>query len=497
MNTLARTHTLQRTVPIFGAILMVFALTMLVPLIFSHLHADGAEGSFWPVVVVTLMVGLALRLIGPVRKPLPELQVRDGMLLVSMCWTLLPLAAAGPLYLYFARVGQPISLTWAYFEAMSGLTTTGATVLSGLDNLPASINVWRCFLQWLGGMGILVLAVAILPMLGVGGSQLFRAESTGPMKDTKLTPRIKETAKGLWSVYCVMSLMCVVAYWWGGMSPLDAWLHMFSTMSLGGLSSHDASFAYFESPLLEWVAIVFMAVACGNFSLYFLVHYRHSFRPVWQDDEWRGSMWLLLGSSVLVALLLAIKGPGDFNLDTLRMALFNVISVASTTGYSTTDYTLWPVFAPVFMIMLSGMASSAGSTGSGIKMIRVLILVKQAKREMTRIVHPRAVNPVNVGGGCISSTTIFAVLAFMLVYGTTVLGLTFAFLLSEMSVEMALGAALAGVNNLGPALGAVGPAGNFSVFTDFQLWVYTLAMLLGRLEILSFIVLFTAGFWRK
>lgn len=497
MRLLVRNNTLQRTVPVFGAILMVFSLTMAVPLALSRWMGDGADGSFWPVLLASFFSGLVLRLLGPVRQPMPELQVRDGMLLVSLCWTLLPLAASGPLLLYFYDIGHPISFTWAYFEAMSALTTTGATVFSGLDHLPASINFWRCFLQWLGGMGILVLAVAILPMLGVGGSQLFRAESTGPMKDTKLTPRIKETAKGLWSVYCVMSLMCVTAYWWGGMQPLDAWLHMFSTMSLGGLSSHDASFGYFQSPLLEWIAIVFMTVACGNFSLYFLVHYRHSIKPVLHDDEWRGSMLLLLGSSALISCLLVVKGISDISWDTLRMVLFNVISVASTTGYSTTDYTLWPIFAPIFMIMLSGMASSAGSTGSGIKMMRVLILIKQASREMTRIIHPRAINPVSIGGSNISSSTIFAVLAFMLVYGTTVLAITFAFLLSDLTVEVALGAALAGVNNLGPALGPVGPAGNFSVFTEFQLWVYTIAMLLGRLEILTFVVLFTPGFWRK
>ena len=497
MTAMVRTNTWLRTLPVFGAILAVFGLSMLVPWGVSRWLGDGAQASYLPTMMLTVFAGMGLRLIGPVRKPLPELQIRDGMLLVSMCWIVLPLVASGPLLMYFEQAGRPISFTWAYFEAMSGLTTTGATVLSGLDNLPASINVWRCFLQWIGGMGILVLAVAILPLLGVGGTQLFRAESTGPMKDNKLTPRIKETAKGLWSVYCVMSLACVLAYWWGGMSPLDAWLHMFSTMSLGGLSSHDASFAYFNSATLEWIAIFFMTLACGNFSLYFLIHYRHTFRPVFQDDEWRGSMSLLIGASLLVAGLLVIKDVGEPNLDTLRMSLFNVISVASTTGYSSTDYTLWPVFAPIFMIMLSGMVCSAGSTGSGIKMIRVLILIKQAGHEMTRIIHPRAVNPINVGGGLISGSTIFAVLAFMLVYGTTVLVLTFAFLLSDLSIEMSIGAALAGVNNLGPALGAVGPAGNFSAFNDFQLWVYCVAMLLGRLEILTFVVLFTPGFWRK
>ncbi len=497
MKVSDRFSTMRRVVPVFGAILMVFSLTILVPLTLSWTLSDGAQGAFGPVVVAAFLAGLVLRLLGPLRNPLPELQVRDGMLLVSLCWTLLPLAASGPLLLYFADTPTPMSFTGAYFEAMSALTTTGATVLSGLDQLPVSINLWRCFLQWLGGMGILVLAVAILPMLGVGGSQLFRAETAGPMKDAKLTPRIKETAKGLWSVYCGISLLCVLAYWLGGMTPLDAWMHMFSTLSLGGLSSHDASFGYFHSPTLEWIAIVFMSVASGNFALYFLAFYRRSASLVLHDVEWRGTMLLMFGGSALVALLLWAKGVSPADLDTLRMALFNVISVASTTGYSTTDYTLWPVFAPIFMIMLSGMATSAGSTGAGIKMVRVLILVKQARRELARIIHPRAVNPVTVGGNVVSSSTIFAVLAFMLVYGTTVLGLTFVLLLSDMDFDIAISAVLACVNNMGPGLGPLGPAGNFSGLSTFQTWIMTLAMLLGRLEILSFIVLFTPGFWRK
>jgi trk system potassium uptake protein TrkH len=486
-----------RVVPVFGAILMVFSLTMVVPLGVAVAFNDGGVGVFWPAMLGAFIVGLLLRLLGPLRDPMPELKVRDGILLVSLCWTLLPLAACGPLLLYFEGTPTPISFTRAYFEGMSALTTTGATALTGLDQLPGSINLWRCFLQWLGGMGILVLAVAILPMLGVGGSQLFRAETSGPMKDTKLTPRIKETAKGLWGVYCAISLACVLAYWLGGMSPLEAWMHMFSTLSLGGLSSHDASFGYFRSPVLEWIAIFFMSIASCNFALYFMAWRRRSLRTVLCDTEWRGTILLLLGSSLFVAALLLFKGITSDIGETVRMALFNVISVASTTGYSTTDYSLWPVFAPIYMIMLSGMATSAGSTGAGIKMVRVLILIKQARREMARIIHPRAVNPVMFGGQVVGSGTIFAVLAFMLVYGTTVIGLTFLLLLSDMRFDVALSAVLACVNNMGPGLGPIGPAGNFAGLSAFQIWVCTIAMLLGRLEILSFLVLFTPGFWRK
>ena len=391
----------------------------------------------------------------------------------------------------------PISVTDAYFEAMSGLTTTGSTVITGLDALPGSINLWRCFLQWLGGMGILVLAVAILPMLGVGGSQLFRAEATGPMKDAKLTPRITETAKGLWSVYSLLSLACVLGYWLAGMPALDAWIHMFSTLSLGGLSSHDSSFGFFQSPAMEWVAIVFMLLASCNFALYFVALTKRNPGRIWRDAEWRGSMALLVGSGVFIGGLLLYKGTMSDPLDTLRVALFNVVSIGSTTGYSTVDYTTWPVFAPLFMIMLSGIATSAGSTGAGIKMARLVILFKQAKREMSRIVHPRAVNPVTLGGHLIDSSTIFSVLGFMLVYGGTIIGLTMLLLLTDMPFDTAFTAVVASVNNMGPGLNEVGPAGNFAGLTDFQTWVCTAAMLLGRLEMLSFLVLFTPGFWRK
>lgn len=487
-----------RIAPIFGAIMAVFGLTFWVPAGVSYVSQDGAGDVFvWPM-ALSVGAGLVIMWLGrQVNRPVKELQGRDGMLLVGLAWTVLPALAAVPLWLHFQHTSQPMSVSGAYFEAMSGLTTTGATVLSGLDDLPVSINLWRCFLQWLGGMGILVLAVAILPMLGVGGSQMFRAEATGPMKDTKLTPRITETAKGLWTVYCVLSLLCVAAYWWGGMTFSDAWIHMFSTMSLGGLSSHDSSFAYFNSPLLEGISIVFMLIASCNFALYFVAFKKRSPGRVWRDMEWQGTMAMMLGFSGLVAALLVIKGTEPDVLNALRMALFNVISIASTTGYSTVDYTQWPIFAPVLMLMLSGLATSAGSTGAGIKMARLLILLKQSRREMKRLVHPKAVIPITSGGSVVDNATIFSVLAFMMVYGATIVALTMGLLLTDMPFDTALSAVIASVNNMGPGLNEVGPAGNFAGLSNIQLWICALAMLLGRLEMLSFLVLFTRGYWRK
>lgn len=488
---------LLRVFPVLGVIVMVFSATMCVPLAVAWLTQDGAVRAFPPAIAATFVLGLALRsAVFMVGRNL-ELQTRDGILLVGLVWTLLPLCASFPLLIHFAQVGTHLSFTDAYFEAMSGLTTTGATVLTGLDALPGSINLWRCFLQWLGGMGILVLAVAILPMLGVGGSQVFRAEATGPMKEAKLTPRITETAKGLWSVYCGLSLACALAYWLGGMSALDAWAHMFTTMSLGGLSTHDSSFGFFASPVLEWIAIVFMLIASGNFALYFVAVAKRSPARIVHDQEWRGTQVLLVGGSVFVAILLLARGVISDPLDALRTALFNVVSIGSTTGYATTDYTTWPVFAPLFMILLSGIATSAGSTGAGIKMARVLLLVKQARREMSRSIHPRMVRPVMLSGHAVDNGTLLSVLGFMLLYGGTIIGLTMVLLLADMPFDTAFSAVVASVNNMGPGLGPVGPVGNFQGLSDFQTWVCTLAMLLGRLEILSFLVLFTPGFWRR
>jgi trk system potassium uptake protein TrkH len=479
---------------VLGILTMVFSLSMGLPLLVSLWTQDGVWRVYLVAMGATLTAGAWLwwRL----RLFRQELQPRHGVMLVSLVWTLFPLSAAIPLMLAGHDIGRPMSFTHAYFEAVSGLTTTGSTVLSGLDSLPVSINVWRTFLQWMGGMGILILAVAVLPLLGVGGSQLFRAEAAGPVKDTKLTPRMTGTAKGLWGVYAVFSALCGVAFWVAGMEPLDALMHMFTTVSLGGLSSHDQSFGYFQSPLLEAICMGFMLAASCNFALYFVALRKGDWGGFWRDPEVRATLMALIGGGLLVAVLLWIKGVYGL-LDALRYGMFNVISLATTTGYATTDYLAWPVFAPVFMLLLSGVATSAGSTGGGIKMVRMLILVKQARREMSRLVHPRVVQPVRLGDAVVDNRVIFSVLAFMLVYGGTIFGLSMVMLLTDLDPVTAFSVVLASVNCAGPGLGSVGPASTYAVLTDFQIWVCTLGMLLGRLEILSFLALLTPAFWRR
>ena len=480
---------------VLGMLIMLFAFAMGVPLAASLYAGDGIW-SIYPVCMgFTLMVGATLLL--TLRKYKRELQPRHGVMLVSLVWALLPLFASLPLILACQQVGRPMSFTHAYFEAVSGLNTTGATVLTGLEKLPLSINVWRCFMVLIGGMGIIVLAVAILPLLGVGGSQIFKAETPGPMKDEKLTPRIAETARGLWVVYFVVATACFFAYRVAGMGWADAFMHMCSTMGLGGFSSYDASFGQFNSPAIEGVAIFFMLMAGVNFALYFLVWKRRSLQPLLRDLEARLFVALMVGSVLLIAVFLSVHGVYPSFLESLRHAAFNVVSIATTTGYASVDYAKWPIFAPIFMLFLCAFATSAGSTGGGIKLIRSLLLLKQARAELTRIVHPRAVAPVTLRGQVVDPQVLFSILAFMLIYGGVIIVATMLLLLSGLDVISAFTAVVACINNTGPGLGQVGPANNYQGLSDFQTWVLSFAMILGRLEIFTLLVVLTPAFWRK
>ena len=477
---------------LLARILMAFSLAFLVPLAWAWFEDAVHLRNVWAATGgLTLGCGWLLWL--ATRRHRRELMPRDGFLLVNLVWVVLTAFAAVPLWYTVPGIGW----SHAYFEAMSALTATGATALQGLDALPVSVNVWRCFLQLIGGLGIMLLVVAILPLLGLGGVQLYKAETPGPMKDTRFTPRISETARGLWGVYFGFSAACLLAYRWAGMSWADAFMHMCSTMGLGGLSSHDASFGYWNSPLIEGVAMVFMALSGISFVRYFVVIRSRSLRPITTDREIRTYAAVLLGSiAVITLMLLAHRNYTDWEA-ALRASAFHVISLATTTGYASTDYSQWPVAAPVLLLFLGCFVSCAGSTGGGIKMVRMVLLIKQARRELVRIIHPRVVNPVTLGGQVLPSSVMTSVLGFMLIYGAATMGLTFLLLVSGLDIVTAFSAVVATVNNIGPGLGEVGPAGNFGGLNPFQLSVLSFAMLLGRLELLSVLVLFTGGFWRK
>ncbi len=477
---------------VLAAAMLLFSPAFLVPLAFSFALQDGSHPAYATGFLVTFVSGLFFFFVtrGRHRR---ELQARDGFLLVTLVWSVAPAFATIPLMLSIPG----LSFTDAYFETVSGMTTTGATILTGIDQLDPSINIWRSLLVWIGGMGIIVLAVAILPLLGVGGSQLFKAESPGCMKDSKLTPRIGDTAKGLWGVYFAITVLCILGFRAAGMTWIDAIVHAFSTMGLGGFSSHDDSFGYFKSPAIEAVAIVFMLVASLNFATHFIALRRRSFVPYVADAEARRVLIWMVGSCLGIAAFLVSKGFYPDYLTALRHASFNLVSIASTTGFASVDYAQWPIFAPVWMLFLSCFATSSGSTGGGIKMIRATLLFKQALREMTRIIHPRAVVPVKFGDQVIENNVIFAVLAFMLMWGGTIIAMSMLLMATGADVITAVTAVVACVNNMGPGLGAVGPSTTFAVLTDFQTWVCTVTMLLGRLELFTMLVLFTPAFWRK
>ena len=475
---------------VLSLVIFMFGLTMLVPLAISWGLADGAESAFDEAIALTLGVGLLLW--GVTRRDKRDLTIRDGFLMVALVWTVLPAFAALPL-----MIQLDASFTDAYFEAVSGLTTTGATVFSDLDKLPPSINFWRTQLVWLGGMGLIVLAVAILPLLGIGGRQMFKAETPGPMKDSKMTPRIAQTAKGLWGIYAGITLCCAIAYRWAGMSWLDAVMHAFSTMGLGGFSSHDASFGFFDSPAIEAVAITFMLIAGMNFATHFIALSGRSLRPYRNDPEARWFLIVTLGSVLGIALFLNENDVYANFGEAFRYSAFNVVSIATTTGFATTDFNLWPMFAPLWMLFLSSFATSAGSTGGGIKMIRALVLYKQVHRELLRAIHPHAVYNVRIGGEVVPGNILFAVLAFGFVYMVSIVSMTLLLSISGLEIITAFSAIVASINNTGPGLNQVGPATTFAVLSDFQTWVCTFAMLLGRLEIFTLLVVLTPAFWRK
>jgi trk/ktr system potassium uptake protein len=473
-----------------GLMLVMFSLTYVLPIATALIYSDGTQNDFLLAMLMTFSAGLLLWML--TRRYKGELSIRHGYLLVVSMWTTMPAVATLPLLL----VINGLSFTDAYFETMSGITTTGATVLTGLDYLPPAINLWRHELQWLGGMGIIVLAVAILPLLGIGGRQLYKAETPGPMKDSALAPRITETARNLWMVYLGITVACILSLKLAGMNWLDAVCHAFAAMALGGFSTHDASIGYFNSPAIELVLIVFMLLAAINFTTHFLVWREKDLKLYLRDAEAASTLVLILASCAGVAVFLWWQGTYPNFWTSLRNASFNLVSMATDCGFANADFNHWPIFAPLWMLFLSCVTASSGSTGGGIKMLRTLVLFKQAGREFLRLIHPAAINPMKIGGQVVPNNIVFAVLGFIFLYFMTVVTLTFALVISGLDFISAFSAIIACINNAGPGLGVVGPAGNYGVLTDFQTWVCTLAMLAGRLEIFTLLIIFTPRFWQ-
>lgn len=475
---------------VLSKLIMLFSCTFLAPALVSILYRDGALDTFVTAAVAGLAIGLALW--SATRRYQRELKPRDGFILVTTLWVGFAITASFP----FMLARPDMSFSHAFFEAMSGLTTTGSTVISGLDALPASLNFWRHFLNWMGGMGIIVLAVAILPILGIGGMQLYKAETPGPMKDSKLAPRITETAKNLWLVYSGWTLAVALALKAAGLSWLDAVCHAFAALSLGGFSTRDSSVGAFDSLPVELILSFGMIVGAMNFATHFLALRQRSLRAYLRDPEAKAMLWLLLGSILAMSAYLWAHRVYDFP-TALRHVSFNLISIATDSGFASVDYARWPIFVPLWMLFLSSVTACSGSTGGGIKMVRSLMLSKQSVNEMTRLLHPAAVRPVKIGGKVVPQDVMLSVMGFIFVYCMCIVILSFALIASGLDFLSAFTAVIASINNAGPGLGVVGPASNYASLSDFQIWTCSLAMLLGRLEVFTLLILFTPAFWRK
>ncbi|TDJ48442.1 MAG: potassium transporter [Gammaproteobacteria bacterium] len=474
---------------ILGLLLMLFSTSMLPPIIVSFIYHDDSIIAFLSGFAVTFIAGALIWL--PVRNDNRELRLRDGFIVVAAFWVVLGSFGAAPLL--FAD-DPSMTFTDAVFEAISGLTTTGATVLANIDALPPAILYYRAQLQWLGGMGIIVLAVAVLPMLGVGGMQLYRAETPGPVKDTKLTPRITETAKALWYVYLGLTIACAISYTVAGMLPFDALCHAFSTVAIGGFSTHDASIGFFNSSLIDMVAVVFMFLSAINFSLHFVAWRSNSIQHYIRDPEFRAYVTILVVLILVVLSVLIMREEYDSLSETVVRGIFQAVSIATTTGFTTTEFWNWPGALPVLLVFASFIGGCAGSTGGGMKVMRCLLVYKQGVREVHRLVHPSAEVPVKMGRMPVPQRVVDSVWGFFSVYIVLFVLMMLVLLATGLDQVTAFSAIAASLNNLGPGLGEV--SSGFADLNNVAKWVCIGAMLLGRLEIFTLLVLVSRSFWR-
>jgi len=477
-------------VHVLSKLAALYAVLLLVPTLVSYLYHDSAFNAFAGTALATLAGSTAVW--AATRKHDRELRPRDGFTLVFLLWLGFAAISALPFYLYFPNIGY----TDAFFEAVSGLTTTGATVMSSLDTLAPSLNFWRHMMNWLGGMGIIVLAVAILPMLGVGGTQLFKAEIPGIDKDSKMAPRISQTAKRLWLVYLTFTLLTCMGLKWAGMGWFDAVCHAMSAFSLGGFSTHDASIAFFDSPAIETVLIAATLLGAVNFASHFAMAREKSPKPYWRDEEAR-AMLAILAASIAAASVYMWQQGYYTPLEALRYVGFNFVSIGLANGFANADFATWPLLVTLWMFFLSNVLANTGSMGGGIKMARALVLAKFSLREVSLLLHPNAVRTVKLNRRSISDRTAMAVMAFIFVYFMTVVIFTLGLLASGMDFITALSATIACITNAGPGLGAVGPADNYAALSGLQKWMCAAVMLLGRLEIFTVFILFTPDYWKK
>ena len=474
---------------VLGILLMLFSLTMVPPIFVALIYDEQTIPSFTLAFSITFATGLLAWV--PVHHVKKDLRTRDGFLVTSLFWIVLGTFGALP---FIIADASQLSIVDAMFESLSGLTTTGATILTGIETLPKSILYYRQQLQWLGGIGIIVIAVAILPMLGVGGMQLYRAETPGPVKDSKLTPRITETAKALFAIYLSLTLACFAAYWLAGMSKFDALAHAFSTVAIGGFSTYDASIGHFDSAAIQLICIVFMCLSGVNFALHFFAWREKNIIHYFSDPEFRFYSLMILGGVIVTISYLYYAGIYSLT-DSMLKGGFELVSILTTTGFGVADFSVWPTFLPYLIFMFAFMGGCAGSTGGGMKMIRFLLIYKQGMREMTRLIHPNAILPIKLGEKTVSERVMEAVWGFFAVYIFAYITMCIMLMATGLDFVTAYTAVGACINNLGPGLGEV--ALHYGDINTPAKLILMFAMLLGRLEVFTLLVLFTPAFWKR
>jgi trk system potassium uptake protein TrkH len=475
---------------ILGLIVMAFSTTMLPPIVVAAIYADGHATPFAVAFVLVLLVGFLLW--WPVRRVDRDLRLRDGFLVVALFWGVLGLAGAIPLLLNDAPV---LSYVDAVFEAVSGFTTTGATVITGLESLPRSMLWYRQQIQWIGGVGIIVLAVALFPMLGIGGMQIYKSETPGPVKEEKLTPRMMQTAKALGFVYLLLTAACAVGYYFAGMDGFDALGHAFSTVSTGGFSTHDARLAYFNSSGVDFVATVFMFFGGVNFATHFVAWRTKEWRTYWGDPQFRAYFVLCAALVAFATIYLYASRTYPSLSESFRHGALQVVSMQSTTGFRSADFAFWPGALPALLMLVTFVGGCAGSTAGGMKVIRWQLVVKQGVNELKRLVYPSAILPVKFAERTVPGNVLAAVTGYFAIY-LIIFGVTMLVLMATGLDQVTAWSAVAtSMNNAGPGLGAV--AVTFRDTPDAAKWVCIVAMLIGRLEVFTLIVLFTPSFWRK
>lgn len=476
---------------VMGVLMMGFSTTYWVPVFIAWLYHEPESKYFIITFFCMFLSGFFIWGLSRKSKGKSELRTRHGFILVTLFWTILGLYSAIPLYLIPLL---NISFAQATFEAISGFTSTGASILTNLDHMPKSILFYRAQLQFLGGMGIVVLAVAIMPLLGMGGMALYKAETPGPMKDDKLTPRISQTARALWIVYVVLCIACALAYMIGGMTIFDAITHSFATVATGGFSNYDNSLAHFNSPFIEWVGIIFMALGGMNFGIHFVAFKTHNIFLYFKDTEFNAYVFSTLAMAVIIMITLLGHHTYENWFDAFRASLFHLVSFMTTTGFSTTNYADWPLFVPIILTLSCYLGGCTGSTAGGIKVIRGVLLVKQFMREIQRLIHPRAVLPIRIGERVVDEDILGGVWAFLGLYAVCTGFLTIVMMGLGLSAVDAFSAISATLNVTGLGIGGIAKSFNVG---DIGLWVLTFAMLLGRLEIFTVFVLLTPAFWKN